>query len=102
MLEEGRSVVNGRDASLAVTGNHQGLYKQPYQKNLTSEDAEYEGYTQLFKGFFEKFTRWGDILSAKGYHEGIGRGGFSVFRSGNGHIIQPGTTLIKDDPSDKI
>ncbi len=94
-----------KEAPLAIVGSDDSdIVQQPsHSQFFTPEDAAYDYYQELFKGFFEKFTRWKEILAAEEYEEGKEeRRGFSVFRSNSGLSIQAGTTRVRDDPPDKI
>ncbi|HVB23829.1 MAG TPA: hypothetical protein VNG51_17970 [Ktedonobacteraceae bacterium] len=64
-------------------------------------DAEFQRYCELLGGFFEKFTRWQEILQVKGKkdYEWLE---LSILRSGNDFSIVPGTSVAKDDLPNKI
>src|SRR4051794_4360498 len=78
--------VGGRkEAPLVIVGSNYVAGDQAHTRNLTPEDIEYEGYTQLFRGFFEKFTRWREMLQEKEYQRGERWREFNVLASPNGH-----------------
>src|SRR6266567_798671 len=94
-----------KEAPLAVVGSSRSdipLHDRTRDKRYTPNDAEYQQYSELIKGFFQKFTRWQEILAADECKEGEGLyRGFSVLRSENGLSIVPGWRLEKGDPKEK-
>lgn len=72
-----------------------------YEHTFTSPDSEYYRYRELLSTFFEKFTRWKQILAADEYAEYVPYvrwHGFSIFRADNGPVIRAGTSRYKDRP----
>ena len=102
MSDEPRQIGGRKEAPLAIVGtSNLGLQSQQEQV-YTPNDPEYHNYQTLLRGYFEKFTRWQEILTAEECQENDLWRGFSVFRSDDGLFIKPGTTWVGDDPPNKI
>jgi len=88
MTEQEGQVGRKKEAPLEVVGSS-GSKENEYKKVLTPEDAEYVHYTDLLKGFFQKFARWKEILSAEEYQRNDKKRGFDIFSSSHGTYITP-------------
>ncbi len=102
MAKQKRQVGGRKETPLAGVGCSGLGSGEQHDQIFTPEDAEYQLYSELLKGFFEKFTRWKDILAADECQENEKIRGFSVIRSANGLSVKPGNSWVGDDPPDKI
>src|SRR5436305_15027310 len=95
-----------KEAQLAI--NEGIVIPQQQPQVYTPDNAEFHYYQELLKVFFEKLTRWKELLAADEYlDDKIDRRlrGFSVFRSAEGLTIKRGlvlNTLMADDPPGKV
>lgn len=99
-----------KEVPIAVVDRSGGGQEQ-HRQVCTPKDAEFQRYSELLKGFFEKFTRWQAVLKTDVYedkerymncflHEETWAG--SVFRVDTDLIMTPATSLEEDDPQNKI
>jgi hypothetical protein len=104
--------VGGRkEAPLAIVGSQTSSNAQQEQI-YTPNNAEYHRYIKLLDGFFEKLTRWQDMLQP--YVKPWERWGenfiaFSILHTSHGFIISPEHTFNptynvtpEDDPPNKV
>jgi hypothetical protein len=83
-------------------GGGSGSFRNGQQENspIVPSQPEHQRYSELLKGYFEKFTRWKEILNAEEYKmREEGRRRFDVCSSPTGSYIAP---AMLDDPRDRI
>jgi hypothetical protein len=97
-----------KEAQLAIVEESAVAQRSPQKQVYTPEDAEFDHFSKLLTGFFEKISRWQETAQTQGYTY-FDNSDFSVFRSGNGFIIAPGTSLSdlfirekQPNPQDRI
>jgi hypothetical protein len=97
MARPERPVGRKEETPLEIAGSSILGSDQQREHVFTPEEAEYQRYSELLRGFFEKFFRWQEILAADECQTLVGHRGFSVYRSEIGSIIRPGWSLEETD-----
>ena len=108
MANQERQEGGSTEAPLAIVGSiGLGRNQQDEPSFFTPEDAEFQRYSELIQGFFEKFARWKEISMADEYqikleedkdYNFIRGQAFDVLSSLHGPYIKP----ISNNPPDRL